>query len=149
MEKFYTVDDIAKIAMVTARTVRNYLKDGLLTGRKIGGQWRFTDEDLNKFFERGEILDVVRAENRQEILDFLDGNFAEYSGEVQICCVIDIYRPIAKIENLQKELMRLGEGNFRYRFNYDNAEEKARFSLFGTPEYIGAAMEKIKNEEDV
>ena len=35
-EKLYTVDDIAKLTMLTTRTIRKYLKDGLLTGQKSG-----------------------------------------------------------------------------------------------------------------
>ncbi|MGM8370207.1 helix-turn-helix domain-containing protein, partial (plasmid) [Clostridium perfringens] len=41
-EKLYTIEDIAKMTRLTSRTIRNYLKDGILEGKKIGGQWRFT-----------------------------------------------------------------------------------------------------------
>jgi excisionase family DNA binding protein len=53
-EKMYTVEDIAQITSMTARTIRNYLKDGTLKGRKIGGQWRFTQKAGNlRFCRRG------------------------------------------------------------------------------------------------
>lgn len=45
-DKMYTVDEVAELASVTSRTIRNYLKDGRLKGRKIGGQWRFTEQNV-------------------------------------------------------------------------------------------------------
>ena len=55
MEKLYTVEDIANMTSTTSRTIRNYLKDGLLKGKKIGGQWRFTEEDIKNFMDSGTV----------------------------------------------------------------------------------------------
>ena len=49
-QKLYTVADVAELTGLTSRTIRNYLKDGTLQGRKIGVQWRFTEEDINRLF---------------------------------------------------------------------------------------------------
>lgn len=51
-EKLYTVADVAEVTGMTSRTIRNYLKDGTLTGQKIGVQWRFTEEEIRKLFFR-------------------------------------------------------------------------------------------------
>lgn len=45
----YTTNEVAEMFGVTTRTIRNYLKDGRLQGRKIGGSWRFSQEDLENF----------------------------------------------------------------------------------------------------
>ena len=39
-EKYYTISDIAKLTRLTDRTIRNYLANGSLNGKKVGGQWR-------------------------------------------------------------------------------------------------------------
>ncbi len=52
VEKMYTVADVADITGMTSRTIRNYLKDGSLTGVKIGVQWRFTEDEISKLFSR-------------------------------------------------------------------------------------------------
>lgn len=44
--KLYSVEEVAQELQVTTRTIRNYLRDGRLQGTKIGGQWRFSKEDL-------------------------------------------------------------------------------------------------------
>ena len=51
-EKYYTVADVAQVTGLTSRTIRNYLKDGTLTGQKIGVQWRFTEEEIRKLFSK-------------------------------------------------------------------------------------------------
>ncbi len=48
IEKLYTVEEVAQLASVTGRTVRNYLKSGRLVGRKIGGQWRFPENEVQR-----------------------------------------------------------------------------------------------------
>ena len=45
-ENKYTVSDVARKVHMTERTIRNYLKDGILKGTRVGGQWRFSDQDL-------------------------------------------------------------------------------------------------------
>ena len=42
LQKLYSVEEIAQMTSVTTRTIRNYLRNGILKGRKIGGQWRFS-----------------------------------------------------------------------------------------------------------
>jgi excisionase family DNA binding protein len=48
IEKLYTVEEVAELASVTGRTIRNYLKSGRLVGRKIGGQWRFPETEVQR-----------------------------------------------------------------------------------------------------
>lgn len=47
--KLYTLGDVSEMTSLTTRTLRNHLKDGTLKGSKLGGQWRFTEEDLNNY----------------------------------------------------------------------------------------------------
>lgn len=71
-EKLYTIEDIAKMTRLTS-PIRNYLKDGILEGKKIGGQWRFTMKDIENFFDNSKSKEEVRATQNNEVLDFLEG----------------------------------------------------------------------------
>lgn len=51
--KIYSLQEVAKILKVTERTVHTYIKEGGIKGRKIGGKWRVTEENL-RIFIRGE-----------------------------------------------------------------------------------------------
>lgn len=45
----YTLSEIENIIGVTHRTLLSYVKDGKLKAAKIGGKWRVTEENLNRF----------------------------------------------------------------------------------------------------
>lgn len=49
MDKYYTPEQIAEILLVRPRTVRNWLRDGDLEGKKISNQWRISHENLQDF----------------------------------------------------------------------------------------------------
>ena len=40
-EKLYSVEEIAKMTSVTTRTIRNYLRNGILTGTKLEASGAF------------------------------------------------------------------------------------------------------------
>jgi hypothetical protein len=49
--KMYKAVDVAAALGVTVRAVQGYLKRGLMGGRKIGGDWIVTEENLKRFVE--------------------------------------------------------------------------------------------------
>lgn len=62
IEKLYTVEEVAELASVTGRTIRNYQKSGRLTGRKIGGQWRFSEDEVQRLLSGEAPLTPVAPE---------------------------------------------------------------------------------------
>jgi excisionase family DNA binding protein len=48
---FLTLQEVAAILKLHPRTVRQYVHRGELSGRLIGGRWRFRQEDVDKFFD--------------------------------------------------------------------------------------------------
>lgn len=40
MKTIYSIDDISKMTMLSTRTIRNYIKLGLLNGSKTNGYWQ-------------------------------------------------------------------------------------------------------------
>ncbi|MBO1300443.1 MULTISPECIES: helix-turn-helix domain-containing protein [Enterococcus] len=51
MGPYYSVNQLAELLGVTTRSVRNYLREGKLHGTKVGGKWRFSEEDLSDFLQ--------------------------------------------------------------------------------------------------
>ncbi len=45
----YTLTELESVLGVTHRTLQSYIKDGRLKGVKIGGKWKVSEENLNKF----------------------------------------------------------------------------------------------------
>jgi len=86
MEKLYTVEDVAQMTGLTSRTIRNYLADGRLTGRKVGAQWRFTEENITAIFtDAGARRDAANAASGL-VEDFLK---RQNRSGVTVCSVID------------------------------------------------------------
>lgn len=51
MKNYYSVNELAEILGVTTRSVRNYLREGKLQGVKVGGKWKFSEENLSEFLQ--------------------------------------------------------------------------------------------------
>ena len=51
-EKYYTIDEMAKILKVAYLTVYRWIQDGKLVAYKAGKQYRIKESDFNKFIER-------------------------------------------------------------------------------------------------
>lgn len=49
----YTVADLSKLLNTTPQTVRRYINEGKIQGRKIGRQW-LVDEEAVREFLRGD-----------------------------------------------------------------------------------------------
>ena len=134
-KKLYTVEEIAGMMMLTSRTIRNYLRDGTLKGRKIGGQWRFTEEDIKAFMDSGNVTDKLREQAGRDVLDFLDGLYTEGEGERLVCSVVDVYATQEEAKALADRacevISRLGGGFVR--FHYDYKGDRARYTVFADP----------------
>lgn len=67
----YNINDLAMMTGLTTRTLRNYIKLGVLGGEKIDGSWRFTDEEVDAFFANEGVKQSLRAHRHAAVYDFL------------------------------------------------------------------------------
>jgi len=153
MEKLLTVEDIAKMTSMTTRTIRNYLKDGILKGRKIGGQWRFTEEDIKNFMDSGKFTEEHNIQLKQDILDFIDGvnDWAGNIGEIQACSIIDLYQEEEIVRNKLDKLMEFIDSQKETKNNwmsfssqYSEIESKFRVVIFAKPQYLIEALKILE-----
>lgn len=63
-ERFYSIEDIAKILNVSDGAVRKWLKAGALKGIKLGRIWRIREGDLDRFLRERE---NPTGENRKRL----------------------------------------------------------------------------------
>lgn len=68
---WYTLNDIATMTGFTTRTLRNYLRMELLTGEKVDGVWRFSEEELYAFMDNPTVQQGMHAKNNAIVTDFL------------------------------------------------------------------------------
>lgn len=143
-EKLYTIDDIANMTSLTSRTIRNYIKDGILDGKKVGGQWRFTMKDINRFFDNCNVTKDIQYTKKQEVLDFIHGVNTNMTGEIQICTIVDFYCNSKKIAKEMSDKLicsinnneEMTKSSSKFSYEYIEKESKARFTLFGDSPFI-------------
>ena len=80
---------------------------------------------------RGEVASAIALEQKQSVLDFIDGVNTGVRGKVQICSIIDWYVFTEAAQEVSGRLCALvnasrGESYLTYRFDYVTEEEKAR-----------------------
>lgn len=151
-KRMYTVEEIAEMTSLTSRTIRNYMKKGLLKGRKIGGVWRFTDRDIEDLFNQSAFINKISESNKQYVYDFLDNKNHSDSNSTDICTIIDYYcNSKKKALSLFNDIMKsFGERFDNYKIYYEYLEEqsKARYTIFGDIELISEIMYMVKSRID-
>lgn len=59
----YSVDDLHNELGISKMTIRAYLRDGRLKGKKFGVSWYVTDQALKDFFSQPEEVEKVDADH--------------------------------------------------------------------------------------
>lgn len=143
LQELYTVEQVAEMLSVTSRTIRNYLRSGILKGRKLGGQWRFTEEEIRAMFETDSVRNKVEAEMEQEWIDFMKSPVAGPAGEIRVCSCVDVALPQAEVASLCERLYQnliSNDAPLTFRYHYLFQEGIGRFLLIAPPSTIAEAM---------
>ncbi|WP_077302517.1 helix-turn-helix domain-containing protein [Virgibacillus pantothenticus] len=129
----YSVEELANELNVTTRTIRNYLRDGKLKGTKVGGQWRFSKENLVEFMGSDQLNDTKNGLAYR----FLDEEKTKQSA----ITILDF--PLDSIDNLESLVNSVTayyndvyEGEQRIFQYHLLAPHTARFTLSGPPAYV-------------
>ena len=130
----YNLNQLAMITGLTTRTLRNHLKQGLLTGEKIDGSWSFTEEELEAYIADPSVKQAILAKQHAVVYDFLADPFKKTN---RICTIMDF--PVSLEEALgiaqffSKEISDHGSD---IEFRYINEKHYARFILSGAEEQV-------------
>jgi len=150
IEKLYTVDDIAKMTGLTGRTIRNYLADGRLRGRKIGSQWRFTESDITALFSAPEAPAAGSASAENEaVLDFLK---PQTRSGVSICTVIDYPAPSAEATAAMSKMITdtiasfIDGDSISFTYQYLDEVSVGRFTIVGPIDLVSKLVKLIRKK---
>lgn len=145
MNEFYTINDIATMTGLTTRTVRNYMKLGLLEGEKADGIWQFSIEAVSAFMADKNVQPSIQAKKNGVVFDFLADNYKKVN---EICTILDF--PVSQEEAMEisdffcRETCRENVGNMKFSFDYNNGF--ARVILKGTEDFVSEVMKKYYSE---
>ena len=83
----YSINDVAEMTGLSTRTLRSYLKNGVLDGEKQEGVWRFTEDQISRFMENPAVRSCMQAKRNALVYDFM-GN--RYKKENEMCVILDL-----------------------------------------------------------
>lgn len=147
MERTYSISEVSLMSGFTDRTLRTYLKQGFLHGEKTDGMWRFTDEDLEKFFGDPYVKEGLRIKRNGTVYDFLAGSRHQNGGA---CVILDIKAGFVCGQKISDFFCREMEKVTDTVFSFDWSDDTCRVILCGPEEQITRIMqdyERMKTDE--
>ena len=69
MEKILTASQVASLLQVHLRTVYKLARRGLIPGRKFGGGWRFSQDEILKMISSSQVMASLDRELSASKLD--------------------------------------------------------------------------------
>ncbi len=132
----YALADVAQMSGITERTLRKHVASGALTGEKIGGKWRYTEEEVIRFLDRPEIRKLSAQHRRALADDFLN---ARVKPAPALLCVLDMPETP---ETLLENLLAACEG-VEMRYSRDAETGMTRVTLVGPPEAVRRVLDRL------
>jgi len=119
------------ITGLTARTLRNYLRSGLLNGDKIDGMWQFTTENISDFISNPVVKPSIQAKNKAIVFDFLADNCKK---ENSTCTILDLHISAAESDQISaffcEQISHINSDTIR--FSYERYGANSRIILSGS-----------------
>lgn len=93
----YNLRDVMEMLKIPERTIRRHIKEGLLVGRKLGGIWKFTQEEVENYVRGARLQKHIRDEGLKDIQDYYRLNIEDKSEVVYM--LIKDWSGISKIKS--------------------------------------------------
>lgn len=85
----YSVDDLHEMLGVSKMTIRAYLREGRLKGRKLGVQWYVTEEAIKSYFDVGsEQSDSAKEKKKKRSYTYVVQGVNDLVSETEECATI-------------------------------------------------------------
>ena len=122
----YNINEVAVRTGLSTRTLRNYLKMGVLDGEKIDGGWQFSEEHLGEFLRNPVAAPSIQAKRNALIFDFLADDCKQRD---EMCTVIDRRATLdeanAKSEFFCDAINREWAGCIRFGVSFNGSHARA------------------------
>lgn len=136
MKTIYSIDDISKITMLSTRTIRNYIKLGLLNGSKTNGYWQFTSDDISKFMNNDYVTQSLNTKRNSLIYDYILNDCKSINS---VCSIYDypVENNVEAKSLYNKILKKINSNEYNnLKFSYNYSNNMVRIILIGDPNEI-------------
>jgi len=150
MQKTYSISDVAKMSGLSTRTIRNYIKTGILNGEKVSGIWQFTSQDFCEFISNSSVKPSIQAHRNGIVYDFMRDDKKETQ---KICIILDDILDEAcsqkTIEQICQMINSYDEMKEDIRFNLEKHNDNTRILISGNLNTIYDFLKKYQNLESL
>lgn len=84
----YSVDDLHELLGVSKMTLRAYLREGRLKGRKLGVQWYVTEEAIRSYFDADSKENTRQPEKKKRSYTYVVQGVNDLVSEMEECSTI-------------------------------------------------------------
>lgn len=146
----FTLKDIASMTNMTPRTIQNYLAKGLLKGIKVGGQWRFTEEQVQSFYNQGAVADTLKEAQDSRLNAQVERHIIPENRLSTLTAIWDVKidddKPLKLLVDQLTSVIReeIESGLDNFSFNYNDQQKLARFTFIGELETIKRLLEVLQ-----
>ena len=136
----YTIEQLSMITGLTSRTLRNYLKSGLLQGSKETGIWQFTEQQISAFITHPAVYPSIQTKQNAIVYDFLsDLN----QSENEECILLNRTIEESKAKEIADFFCTAVSELSHIRFTYTYHIGKAHYILKGSEDDVSRIMERF------
>lgn len=145
MKEYYTIQDICLCTGLTSRTIRNYMKKGLLTGDKKDRIWQFTSEQVENFTSCPEVKSSIQVRKNALITDFL---LERKKKTDQICIILDLAeRDHQKTTDFFCRRMEILSPTEKIQFSFEGQNRYSRVLVKGPAAEVLTLVNEFFSEE--
>ena len=146
MQDMYTINHVALMSGLSSRTIRNYMKMGLIEGEMINGVWHFSAEAVGDFFANPNAAPAIKAKRNALIFDFLADDAKQQD---EMCTVIDQRANLEEANAISEffcdAINRAWSGVIRFGFSFNG--NQARIILTGPEDAVQQLLVAYYNAE--
>lgn len=144
-QREYSISEVGMMTRLTDRTIRNYIKLGLLEGRKDNGAWVFTKEQVAKMLETSYVKQAIQIKRDVMIESFLQD---KRKLEPSLCSVLDYPlqdESAKKLCNVAIDYMNTrNPKEVELSYEYENTSGLARFIVKGPAQEVMELLQVIR-----
>ena len=144
MNTMYVLKDLIEMTQLSERTLRRYLEQGLLQGTKVGGSWRFSEDDVKRFIDSQKFSKEIATQASDDVKRFIR---REYETDAHRGCVIlDFNEPDdALFKEIREVVMKTSTMFKGFKMKMFPEENYLRVVLIGGFDYIEYVTNALTN----
>ena len=137
MNTMYVLKDLMDITQLSERTLRRYLEQGLLQGTKVGGSWRFSEDDVKRFIDSQKFSKEIATQASDDVKRFIRREYDTDTHRGRGCVILDFNEPDDVLFKEIRDVVMKTSTKFKgFKMKMFPEENYVRVVLIGGFDYI-------------